>query len=57
MEINAQGKFAREEVLTALVQREGDVDEVLDQLNNSVLTSYADRVWNPEENAGTEYTK
>lgn len=51
-EINSKGDFPREEVLTALVQREGDVDEAVDQLNNSVLSTFSDRIWNPEENSG-----
>ncbi|XP_053402115.1 uncharacterized protein LOC123548578 isoform X2 [Mercenaria mercenaria] len=51
-EINAHGQYAREDILTALYQNQGDIEEAVDQLNHSVVQSYADRLWDNNPNRG-----
>ncbi|XP_060601251.1 E3 ubiquitin-protein ligase RNF31-like [Ruditapes philippinarum] len=51
-EINSSNQYAREDILTALYQNHGVTEEAFDQLNHSVLQSYADRLWETNENAG-----
>ncbi|XP_052816593.1 uncharacterized protein LOC128243102 isoform X2 [Mya arenaria] len=53
-EVSASGEFAREDVLTALYQHSGDVEEVVDQLNQALVHAFQGRLWDEHQNGCNE---
>ncbi|KAK3603441.1 hypothetical protein CHS0354_009421 [Potamilus streckersoni] len=48
--LNESGTFARENILEILYQNKGNVSDALDQLNQSLLGPFLDRIWSSYDN-------
>ncbi|KAL3860237.1 hypothetical protein ACJMK2_010391 [Sinanodonta woodiana] len=48
--LNESGTFARENILEILFQNKGNVNDALDQLNQSLLGPFLDRIWSSYDN-------
>ena len=51
-EINGDGNYSKEKILTALYQNEGNVEATIDQLNSYVIKGFNEHMWTEPEPEG-----